>query len=422
MYYKSINSWGNNSNKSIQMSDRLINGENILMFGNNNSYGDASIPLGNYGYYYENNKNNKILHNDFINSQIELEKFISNTKLNLAGVPGKNNVTIGGAVAADVHGKDCKWAGSFIKNIKSIKLLNYKNQIINCNRNLNSEIFYTTVGGYGLTGPILEVKFTEDLKKRNDFFEMQTRIGKGIKDLISNFSNNKNEYTVGWIDLLSKEFKWVIETSTPVYKHSKISFDNLNTSKDIKLTVPFLGNNYLRSMNMVNNIYYLSKKNKKKKIVKRNKVLYPLGVLSNTKNISSNRKIIQVQFSIPLVFQSELWNLLCLLKYNQKPLLCSIKRLCENETNLNFSFIQDGWTIAVDFPAKDFDHNSIRIFYKKLIELQGKIYLAKDSTINKSEFNEMYSNHTEWRKIVKSIDPNNVFQSELSNRLSIKNW
>ena len=120
------------------------------MFGNNNSYGDASIPLGNYGYYYENNKNNKILHNDYINSQIELEKFISNTKLNLAGIPGKNNVTIGGAIAADVHGKDCKWAGSFIKNIKSIKLLNYKNQIINCSRNLVSEILYT-VGGYGLT-------------------------------------------------------------------------------------------------------------------------------------------------------------------------------------------------------------------------------------------------------------------------------
>ena len=88
-------------------------------------------------------------------------------------------------------------------------------------RNLNSEIFYTTVGGYGLTGPILEVKFTEDLKKRNDFFEMQTKIGTGIQDLISNFSNNKNEYTVGWIDLLSKEFKWVIETSIPVYNTQK---------------------------------------------------------------------------------------------------------------------------------------------------------------------------------------------------------
>ena len=58
------------------MSDSLIEGENILMFGNNNSYGDASIPLGNYGYYYKNNKNNKILNNDYINSQIELEKFI----------------------------------------------------------------------------------------------------------------------------------------------------------------------------------------------------------------------------------------------------------------------------------------------------------------------------------------------------------
>ena len=67
---------GNNSNKSIQMSS-LIEGENIFMFGNNNSYGDASIPLETMGIT-KNNKNNKILNNDYINSQIELEKFISN--------------------------------------------------------------------------------------------------------------------------------------------------------------------------------------------------------------------------------------------------------------------------------------------------------------------------------------------------------
>ena len=55
---------------------------------------------------------------------------------------------------------------------------------------------------------------------------MQTKIGTGIQDLISNFSNNKNEYTVGWIDLLSKEFKWVIETSTPVINTQKIHLIN----------------------------------------------------------------------------------------------------------------------------------------------------------------------------------------------------
>ena len=111
-----------------------------------------------------------------------------------------------------------------------------------------------------------------------------------------------------------------------------------------------------------------------------------------------------------------------MLIFNQNPILCSLKKLSENTNYQNLSFTQDGWTVAVDFSAKYFDHNSIRIFYKKLIEMGGKIYLAKDSTLKESEFKAMYSSFYQWREVVKKIDPNNLFQSELSYRLGLKKW
>ena len=141
-----------------------------------------------------------------------------------------------------------------------------------------------------------------------------------------------------------------------------------------------------------------------------------------TKNISKNRKIIQIQFSIPDKNKHSLDYLLNILINKQTPLLCSVKRLGIKKNESNLSFIQDGWTAAIDFPAFSFNHKEIRIFYKKLTELEGKVYLAKDSTLNKDEFMNMYPDYHSWSKIVRKIDPNNIFQSELSKRLGLKQW
>ena len=106
----------------------------------------------------------------------------------------------------------------------------------------------------------------------------------------------------------------------------------------------------------------------------------------------------------------------------QHPILCSVKRLSRNASDLNLSFVQDGWTFAVDFPFDNFSYKEIRKFYKSLIENEGKIYLAKDSTLIEEEFKNMYQNFPKWKEIVKEIDPKKKFQSNLSIRLGLKNW
>lgn len=413
---KNITSWGNINNKNIEFLDKVEKG--CLTFGNNNSYGDASIPLSNFSLKLDKN----IKHKRFSNNFTTIEEYMFSRKKILYGIPGKPNVTLGGAIAADVHGKDCGWAGSFIKNVKTLNIRTAKNENLLCSRNINSEIFYSTIGGYGLTGSIIGVELFDNQEKFTDNFVTEIKNGYGIDNLLNNMTNNRNEYSVAWIDLLDYKNKWILETSKPssVQKHNNQS-ENIKNN-ELNFSFPFIGSNKFKIMNFINNMYYFSKKRNQSIIKNRRDVFYPLGFFSNTKNVSKSRKIIQVQFSLPEKNKKHMDKLLKTLINKQKPILCSLKKLSNNEVDYNFSFIQKGWTVAVDFPYFEFDNISIRKFYKELIDLEGKIYLAKDSTLNEDEFKSMYPNYKNWKKIVLSIDPDNIYQSEMSHRLGIKNW
>lgn len=410
-----ISTWGNTSFKKISVINKPL--KNSLTIGNQNSYGDACIPAGNQILKTEKN-----LKDNFLDPCSTLFTIMTDSNILLNNVPGKANVTLGGAAASDVHGKDSKKNGSFIKNIDSLLLLTSDEEIIETSREKNPELFYTTIGGYGLTGSILGLKLKNFKRKNGNLFESKIIKGNNIDDLIYSFNNSNDEFKVAWVDLISKNKNWVMETSKYLDKKDKLNILYDQNKPEFNITLPFVGKNMLNTMYLINKMYFSLNKTVESKLKNQNMIFYPINNFSNTKNISKKRKIIQVQFSLPYKNIDNLADLIDLLIYNQVPLLCSIKETGENESNLNLSFMQKGFTVAVDFAKSNFNENSIRKFYKKLIESEGLVYLAKDSTLNRNEFMEMYSNFEIWRKIVKSIDPKNYFQSELSNRLGLKDW
>jgi len=413
-----INSWGNNFRADINWLNKLPEDESkILIFGNNNSYGDSSIPLDNQTINIENI--NKEAH--YLSPLYNLDKYMYDHKNMLYGIPGKNNVTLGGAVASDVHGKDGIWGGSFIENIDEVNLMLPNGDKVICSENKNKELFEATCGGYGLTGAIVGLKLKQSPLIYSSKYQASSKKGYGLNKLLSSFPELENQYAVAWVDLLNESYKWVIEISQPITSISKKEIFKEHTSNELNISVPFIGENKFKIMKRINSTYFYLK-NSKEKEKKFENTFYPLGFFSNTKNIVKNRKIIQIQFSIAAEYQTKLSELLELLIYKQNPILCSIKRISTKKKRLNLSFVQNGWTVAVDFPENNFDHTSIRKFYIKLIEMEGKIYLAKDSTLLASEFKEMYAEHEKWKTVVKKADPLNMFQSKMSYRLGLKEW
>lgn len=412
---QNISSWGNTNSKEISILEDIdFKKFPLLAFGNNNSYGDASISASNYAI-----KLNKV-GTEFFSVNQTLEQYLIRNKFLLYGIPGKRNVTFGGAAASDVHGKDNLWGGSFIKNIEELTLKTSSGLIFKTSREKNKEIFYSTIGGYGLTGVILDLKIARDNLAPHKFLT-EINIGEGIDSLLSNFTFEDKCYWVAWVDLSNKHYKWYSEKAKP-YAKEELSSKKIIPETEFLFTIPFIGSNKFKSMEIINKAYLYSRKIRRKRIKSADNIYYPLNKLGNTKNFAKNRKIIQIQFSIPIYNSDKIKKLLDLITIRNTVILCSVKRLTENESPHNLSFVQNGWTFALDFAYETFDYTNLREFYELITKYDGLVYLAKDSTLNQDEFKEMYKNYEEWKDVVKKIDPNNSFQSELSKRLGLKEW
>lgn len=415
---KIAKSWGNVFSSEFEEIEHPLNDRIVLSFGNQNSYGDSSIPLNNLTIKksFDNDNDND---NEYLSPSMTVNDFLLRKDKILYGTPGKSNVTIAGAVASDTHGKDNLWGGGFHKNVSSI-LLRVNDEMLEASRTKNTDLFETTIGGYGLTGQITGIK----LSSSADFFDSYTtkyKHGNNIDDLLNSFSFANNNFWIGWVDLLDKNKKWISESSSP----NNISNKNIlkpvnNTSFNNPISLSFIGKNKLKSLSLINNLYFYHHKNKHNKNKNLNNILYPISKFTDTRLISKKNKIIQVQFSLPIEKSNQIDGLLEKLIFKQNPLLCSVKRISKPEFQNNLSFLQDGWTFAVDFVSEDFNHLSIRDFYSDLIRNNGKIYLAKDSTLNEDEFHEMYPEYQEWIKIVNKYDKQNSFQSLMSKRLRLK--
>ena len=401
-------SWGNIVKVDLDKNSSNKSSLSKLDIGNLNSYGDCCLPLESIS---KETKSNIV-----VDTVVDYE---SQNNCYLYGTPGKSNVTIGGAIASDTHGKDNDWGGSFYRNIKNLTL-NIDGEEIETSKDQNSEIFDATIGGYGLTGTISNVEFLNSNIPIYKSYETEINTGSGINSLLESFNTLDNEFWVGWIDLLSGKFRWVTKKSIPSDKilHNAKTKDR----KDFNFFVPFIGNNRFNILGIINNLYYRMNRNSNNKVIDYYQTFYPLSFITDTRNISYKRKIVQVQFSLPIEHEFELERLLTKLVMNQKPLLCSIKKLSNQKIVNNLSFYQHGWTVAVDFPYEGFNRNEIEKFYDELATFSGKIYLAKDFTLDEKNFRKMYPESLEWEKVVKEIDPNNTYQSELSNRLGLKKW
>jgi decaprenylphospho-beta-D-ribofuranose 2-oxidase len=403
-----INSWGNIYTIKTPDSKDVSFKTSVLDVGNLNSYGDCCIPKEAIS-----SLNKKAI------TKMSVFEYQKNTQSYLFGTPGKSNVTLAGAIAADTHGKDNDWGGSFYKNVEEITLSINGRDIV-ANREINKELFNATFGGYGLTGSITDIKFFNKSISLSENYETTITTGKGLDSLISSFDTKRGQYWVAWVDLLSKNFNWVTKISNP--NNFKVNELIEKRDVDFNVSLPFIGKNRFKILRMINFLYFKKHSYIKKENKNFFETFYPLSFITDTRNISSKRRIVQVQFSIPTNHEDKLEQLLFKLIQKQKPILCSVKKMGKQEVLNNLSFYQEGWTFAVDFPYEEFNPEEVKLFYKELIKYGGKIYLAKDSHLEERDFKLMYPEFMEWRNIVKEIDPNKTYQSELSVRLGLKNW
>ena len=421
-----LSSWGKNIKVNSDLQEVFVditdlkktNLDGFIPRGNARSYGDSSLNKNICKYsprqdVIQLNKN--IL---TVSSNILLHKildYIVPKGYFLPVLPGTSFVSIGGAVASDIHGKNAHNHGNISSFIEELVIFN-GSKIVTASRTENVDLFHATLGGMGLTGLILTIKIKLINIKSNLIEQIITRY-KNLDNLLDHLVNDSSEYSVGWMDISSGKFKRGVIFSG---NHSQ-SAASESSSLIFKLRIPkiFPGmfiNKF--SISLFNKVYFFINKDKKE-LVHYKKFFFPLDSLLNWNNLYGDKGLVQFQPIFKYgVAKTAFYEILeYIYTNNLNPTLCVIKN--HKLINSNFlSFSDNGFSFAIDFKNVD----GISAHFKKLFlivnKYDGKIYLTKDSFLKKNDFQIMYPKWEQFNEIRKIFDCDK-FKSLQSKRLGL---
>lgn len=304
--------------------------------------------------------------------------------------PGTKYVTVGGAVAADVHGKNHYKEGCFSDHIKSLKLALPNGEVLTCSEKENVELFKATCGGNGLTGVILEVTF--NLKRINSgFIKKRTIKTEGIAETLAVFEENKTvSYMVAWIDGLEKGKNL---GKSLVYLAEHASDNDFNSVIRKRIKVPFNMPGFILNKFSIKVFNCLRFYGNQMQITKESLdvFFYPLDNVRQWNKIYGAKGFLQYQFVIPK--DRALEGILEILKKVEQsshtPFLNVLKLLGEENKNY-LSFPLEGYTLALDFKKKKGLIEFLNELDTIVAHYRGRVYLAKDGRMSKTFFEKGY--------------------------------
>ena len=403
-------------------SDLLKTNKKLLPRGNGRSYGDVC-----------QNENGVLLSSLFLDNYIkfiperglitvesgvilkDLQRFLVRHGFMLPVTPGTEMITVGGAIANDVHCKNHHMFGTFGNHVESLTLLRSDGEVLNCSLSENEGYFRATIGGLGLTGFITDA--TLKLKKVDGpWIDAENIPYSNLKEFfeIAKESEKMYEHTVSWIDCISGNGERGIFMRGNNSKKKKLTEQNF--SLGVPFMMPFsLVNQF--SLWWFNHLYYLSQRLKKKHFtVHYEKFFYPLDNIQNWNRIYGPQGFYQYQFVVPMnngfdavtEVQHEI------AKSGQGSFLGVLKTFGSYKSLGLLSFPFEGFTYALDFPNKGAE--TLKLFQNLdsiVEEAGGRLYLAKDARQPKRLFLRGYGKAMD--TFIKYVDPK--LSSDLSRRL-----
>jgi len=345
--------------------------------------------------------------------------------------PGTKFVTIGGAIAADVHGKNHHKDGSFGNFVQELDLQIADGTIQTISPLSNPSLFWATIGGMGLTGVILSAKVQlipiETSKILNTNI-LCSSIEVLMDEMIR--ADEFAKYSVAWVDTLAggkhlgRSVLSIGDHATEIDLSKRQQKNPFGYASKQLFAFPEIRINGLLNrftIRMFNNLwFYKARLSKKKKIVSLDSFFYPLDMIGNWNKMYGENGFIQYQISIPDSASYVIRFILEKFSEHQIPSFLSVLKRFGSQGNGTLSFPSKGWTLAVDIPAGVEGLGELLDYLdEKVVDAGGRIYFAKDSRMNPSYVEKMYPRLNEFRKVKQEIDPENFYQSNLSRRLGL---
>ncbi len=428
-------SWGNypkvaTSTVTISETDRLKSllkeVDDVISYGNGRSYGDSALNdtvvcIKPKNYFLNFNDENGLLHIQAGALLSEILEFSVPRGWFLKVSPGTKLITVGGAIASDIHGKNHHVEGCFSKCVAMLSLLLPNGEIVNCSNTENVELFRATCGGMGLTGVILDAKIY--LKKiRSRFIEQKTIKTRNLKETFEAFEKYKDQpYSVAWIDCLAKKERM----GRSLLMVGDFSDDGqLDFIPKKKLNIPFYFPSFVLntlSVKIFNTFYYRKvKAGISEQRVDFETFFYPLDSINNWNRIYGKNGFTQYQFILPKKHSFEgLEEILKAIADSGKGSFLSVLKLYGKENENYLSFPIEGYSLALDFKIEKGLFPLLDKLDKIVLNKGGRIYLAKDARVSKATFEKGYPKIELFRKLRKKYNMHEKFNSKQSKRLGI---
>jgi decaprenylphospho-beta-D-ribofuranose 2-oxidase len=409
----------------------------VLARGLARSYGDAAQNAG--GHVLDMTTADRVLAVDLATGEIDVEAGISLDRLMNLFVPmgffvpvtaGTRYVTVGGAIAVDIHGKNHHRVGSFAQHVRWLDLLTADGEVRRIGPDADPELFWATAGGMGLTGVILRARVRMKPIESSRIV-VDTDRTPDLDSLITLLTETDHlyDYSVAWIDCVAKgrrmgrsvltRGRFARRDELPARQQA----DPLRYSGSVKLSAPDVfppGLLNLATVAAFNEVWYRkAPRRKRDQLQSIPTFFHPLDGVGGWNRIYGPRGFVQYQFTVPFGQEEALREAMIRISSSgTASFLAVLKRFGDGNPGM-LSYPSPGWTLALDIPVVTGLAALLDQLDGLVVEAGGRIYLAKDSRVRPELFAQMYPDLETFRAVRKRVDPDGVFTSDLARRLSL---
>ncbi|MCW2494670.1 FAD-binding oxidoreductase [Jatrophihabitans sp.] len=343
--------------------------------------------------------------------------------------PGTRSVTVGGAVGADIHGKNHHVDGSFGTWVRSLLLVGADGTVREVAGDFGNPLFAATIGGMGLTGVVAEVTF-QAIRSETAYVSVLTRRAANLAEALELMrDDNDYRYTVAWIDLLARGETMgrsvltlgnhLTRAELPASKQARASAFAPAT----RLSAPPMPSGLLNplSVRAFNELWYRKAPRVPATTIESiGHFFHPLDGVADWNRLYGRAGLMQYQFVVPLEATAVLRGLVERLNEHQLASFLAVLKRFGPGSGGYLSFPTGGWTLAVDLPVRPgrmagvFDEMD-----REVAAAGGRIYLAKDAVMRRGMAEQMYPDLEKFRAVRADIDPSGVFVSDQSRRLGL---
>jgi len=409
----------------------------VVARGLGRSYGDAAQNAG--GTVLDLRAMGRVLAVDVAGARVTVEAGVSLDALMhlllplglfVPVTPGTRSVTVGGAIAADVHGKDHHVAGSFCDAVDSLDLLVADGTVRTVGPDHDPDLFWATAGGMGLTGVVLRAtlrmrpvetsRVVVDTERADDLDDLLGRLTDG---------DDAYAYSVAWVDCLARGRslgRAVLTRGRPARRDeldARARRDPLSFRARPRLQVPDVLPSGLvnrATVAALNEAWFRKAPRERRGQVQGiAPFFHPLDGLGQWSRAYGPRGFVQYQFVVPLTADATVRRCIQALRAGGAvPSLAVLKRFGPGNPG-PLSFPAPGWTLAVDVPVTGGTAAVLRALDELVLAAGGRVYLAKDARLPPAALHRMYPRLDEWRAVRERVDPEHLFTSDLARRLAL---